>query len=89
MKIETKYNVGDNLYFLENNEVVIKEIVDIETWSNTNITNIKYGYHLYPPSVMGSNPLKHVNEKNAFFTKEELINSFSWLYPDVKYCKGK
>jgi len=76
MKIETKYNVGDKLYFLKNNEVIIRQIEEISLVVNKNkTTKITCGYRQYPNDIMGSNPIKYVNEIDAFFTKDELLKS--------------
>lgn len=76
MKIETKYNIGDTLYFLENNKVVTHEVLGVQITidSYDNITTV-CNYKQYPITAMGANPPIPVNEKYAFLTKEELLES--------------
>jgi len=76
MVIQTKYNIGDNLFFITHNRIVVKKIkaILIEVKDINNI-RVEYGYKEAPDDVMGSNPIIFVNEVDAFFTKDELIKS--------------
>ena len=82
MQINTKYNIGDSLYFVENNKIVSREIcgVNVEIFKVNECVNefrnkftIVYKYLKYPKEVMGENPILYVNEEDAFITKQELI----------------
>lgn len=76
MEIKTKYNVGDALYFIENNKIINREIehIGVKVTENLNIS-IKYYCYTMPKEVMDTNPLIGVNEEDCFPTKEELIKS--------------
>ena len=71
MKIETKYDIKNKLFFMKNNSVVSYNITGIQVEignsffvTNEVITSVKYKF--------GSD---EVNEDKCFTTKEELLKS--------------
>lgn len=69
MKIETKFNIGDTVYFIYNNKIVSEKVyklyVEKERGSSL---SIKYGFEFQYDYAI-------INEGNCFVTKEELIKS--------------
>lgn len=67
MNIETKFKIGDIIYFLYNNRVNNTIVDEIQVTVNRQAVNISY-------SVFGNN-LTYISEEDAFATKEELVAS--------------
>ena len=68
MIIETKYNIGDEVWFLYNREPINKDIRAIKTGASRRLQYIKY--------VFRENELSFEKDESELFpTKEELINS--------------
>lgn len=66
MKIETKFNIGDTVWFMYNNKCTSKEVIRIDVCINGDM-EIQYTF-----SMQG---LLCVFEQYIFATKEELIAS--------------
>lgn len=68
MTIETKYNIGDEVWVVALNQVLTKEVVKVRIVG----INEKYGYE-----VISDTWLKHglFEESRLFPTKEELLKS--------------
>ena len=75
MDIKTKCNIGDTLYFLKNNAVAVRDIKEISIAITKDEIKIFYCYNTYPDTIMGTNPPIIVNEKDCFYTKQDLLNS--------------
>lgn len=74
MEIKTKYNIGDELYYMEDNEVLCCKIVSIICYSQNNIlydVNIEeeegYGYCFVDES--------EIDTDTYFTSKEKLLAS--------------
>lgn len=68
MTIETKYNIGDEVWFLYNREPVNKDIRAIKTGTSRRLQYIKY--------VFRENELSFEKDESELFpTKEELLKS--------------
>jgi hypothetical protein len=70
MKIETKYNIGDEVWIISKGKVV-KDVVDmihIHIGSDENIT-----YSLKSKRILGL--FETIKESSIFHTKEELLKS--------------
>lgn len=73
MKIETKYNVGQEVWFMEDNKVKNEEILKLSFIKDG--TNESVIYYFFKIEY---NMLKHerfISEQETFATKEELVNS--------------
>ena len=70
MIIETKYNIGDEVWFINHNKVCVSFITDIRVRKNK--TNIKVEYHIEPQHKIVFGVIK---EQELFSTKEELLKS--------------
>ena len=75
MTIETKYSLGDEVWYMENNEAKKSRVEYIYTNTHTSIqhgvpptTNISASYHLTGRNVI-------ISEDDLFSTKEELLKS--------------
>lgn len=66
MKIETKFNTGDHIYFLKNNKVQQAEVLRIKI----NVSHLKDVEIIY---ITGGDQV--INENGAFNTKKELLES--------------
>ena len=75
MKIETKYNIGDNIWFMNANKAVCYKINSFKISiyrKGTNANNVNQEYTIeYSPEGL----VLFLNEDNCFATKEELLNS--------------
>lgn len=71
MKIETKFNVGDEVWFIRHNKITKGEISIVHTSSDGSLTNTSYQIR------MSSSPADYFElyENEYFATKEELIKS--------------
>lgn len=69
MKIETKFNVDDSIFFIKNGKVEQSKITDIRIDVNKNDINIEY--------LIGNSAFNYdiCKEELLFSTKEELIKS--------------
>ena len=64
MKIETKYSIGDNVWFLDGYRAQSSKITGIEVQVlGTSKPFVQYRFCVFPP----------IKEEHAFKTKEELI----------------
>lgn len=69
MKIETKFNIGDTVYFIYKNKIVSEKVYKLYVEKEgENDLSIKYGFYIDHDYAM-------VDEGNCFVNKEELINS--------------
>jgi hypothetical protein len=74
MTINTKFNVGDFVYFIRNNQVITSKAgsISVLTGGHSSTTEIKYhiifnlGLSTYTESI---------KESELFATKQELLNS--------------
>lgn len=67
MKVETKYNVNQTVYFMHENRIKSSEvaIIDINSITNENTTEIKYRVFNLPNFFL--------LEKEVFSSKKELL----------------
>lgn len=70
MTIETKYNIGDEVWFMNENKVYVSFIEDVRVKRNNKNTKIEYMVESMQKKDFG---LK--KEQDLFPTKEELIKS--------------
>lgn len=73
MEIKTKYNIKDEVAWLEDNKVHAGEITAIHfhQWKNSSVT-IEYTVE---EAVLDESGVRVVYEKNLFSSKEELLKS--------------
>lgn len=71
MTIETKYNIGDEVWFMQDNKVCSDTITAIHTYRTETISNITYGFG----KSIRSQIIAVINEQDLFPTKEELLKS--------------
>lgn len=71
MTIKTKYNIGQEVWFIEDNKVCNKKITAIHLHIYESGSDISYSCS---PSEFGK-LLNSVNESKLFPTKEELLKS--------------
>lgn len=71
MTIETKYNIGDEVWFMQDNKVCSDTITAIHTYRTETISNITYGFG----KSIRSQIIAIINERDLFPTKEELLKS--------------
>lgn len=71
MKIETKYNIGQDVWLVAKNEIVKLRITSVNPIISENIKVIKYGFRKTPYT----NLFELIEEKRLFPTKEELLKS--------------
>jgi hypothetical protein len=72
MTIETKYNTGDIVWFIENDKVVFDEILKINFSKQGHLESISYYFKEHSNSVPWE---RFRTEDLVFATKEELIKS--------------
>lgn len=65
MEVETKFNIGDNVYFITDNKVQKMDITGISISVNGNEPKIEYTLHFDT----------NINENLVFASKEELLKS--------------
>lgn len=70
MIIETKFNIGDEVWFMKENKPTKKVVnfIEIVTASTTSKSFIQYGLKM-------EDTVERVTEKHLFSTKEELLKS--------------
>lgn len=70
MTIETKFNIGDEVWFMKENKPTKKvvDFIEIITASTTSKSFIQYGLKM-------EGVVERVTEKYLFSTKEELLKS--------------
>ena len=73
MKIETKANIGDEIFFMHENKVTSSTVIDI----SINIIGQKnlYKYTTITTIVYNTKRLLKILEENAFLSKQELLES--------------
>lgn len=72
MEIKTKLGIGDKIYFLRNGQIATAKIDMIEVKVRENSTEIVYYWEIY--DVLNErSEWKYVSEKQAFSTKEALV----------------
>jgi hypothetical protein len=74
MQIETKLNIGDTAFFLNENKVCIETVVSIKVTINTYSVNT-YSERLSINTIYTTNTSKSINEDKVFSTKQELLES--------------
>ena len=73
MKIETKYEIGNKVFFLNDGIIISSDIIEIIVTVDQNIIEVQYScFHKYKEKP---NYYFNLKEKNIFKTKDELINS--------------
>lgn len=70
MTIETKYNIGDEVWFMNENKVYVSFVEDVRVKRNNKNTKIEYMVESMQKKDFG---LK--KEQDLFPTKEELLKS--------------
>jgi hypothetical protein len=70
MTIETKYNIGDEVWFMNENKVYVSFVEDVRVKRNSKNTKIEYMVESMQKKDFG---LK--KEQDLFPTKEELLKS--------------
>jgi hypothetical protein len=70
MAIETRYNIGDEVWFMNENKVYVSFIEDVRVKRNSKNTKIEYMVESMQKKDFG---LK--KEQDLFPTKEELLKS--------------
>ena len=75
MIIETKYNVGDRLWYMENNKACSRVVAAIKFTCYGDIVVKDYGYYLEPESGDESIYWFEQHESHLYPSKEELLNS--------------
>ena len=73
MKIETKFNIGDEVWFILNNKVNCSKISKIAV-EFTNKDNYYYYHFEYDPP-RSPTLCNYFSIKNVFATKQELLDS--------------
>ena len=73
MKIETKANIGDEVFFMHENKVTSDTVIDI----SINVIEQKnlYNYTTVTTIVYNTKRLLKILEENAFLSKQELLES--------------
>lgn len=71
MTIETKYNIGDEVWFMQNNKICSDTITAIHTYRTETISHITYGFG----KSIRSQIIAIIDERDLFPTKEELLKS--------------
>ena len=76
MTIETKYNIGDEVWFMEDNKACSRVIEAINvTHYGENLTILRYGYYLHPESSDERLYWLDQHERDLYPNKEELLKS--------------
>lgn len=78
MKVETRFNLRNKIWFLYNNRPVEATVRRIDIHHDKHCTYIKYETNLETDEIRNSrdNPqYVAIHEQNAFATKEELLKS--------------
>lgn len=68
MTIETKYNIGDKVWFMHNNSVNCETIIKIDVFIERDVIYNNIFYHIY-------NYCSPYIEQKLFPTKEDLLKS--------------
>lgn len=74
MKIETRFNVDDEVYFMHDNRVAIGNVATIQVYTHKPLGNeivISVKYYLKGCSVQSNGYI----EEELFASKQELLNS--------------
>lgn len=75
MKIETKYNIGDEVWYMESNKACSRIIKAIRVTSYGKINIVEYGYLNHPECGDERTHWLEYHECRLFPTKEELLKS--------------
>lgn len=70
MKIETKFNIDDEVFFLSNNKLYKNKILSINIYVKCEKTHIEYWMELSKEITR-----QYVKEEEVFATKEDLLKS--------------
>lgn len=71
MTIETKYNIGDEVWFMQNNKICSDTITAIHAYRTETISHITYGFG----TSIHSQVIAIISERDLFPTKEKLLKS--------------
>lgn len=75
MKIETKYNIGDEVWYMESNKAWSRTITTIRVTIYGKINIVEYGYQNHPECGDERTHWLERHECRLFPTKEELLKS--------------
>lgn len=71
MTIETKYNIGQEVWFMNKNKACSDIITAIHTYTTETLLNTTYGFG----NTIRTQIVSTVQESDLFPTKEELLKS--------------
>jgi len=71
MDIKTRYNIGDEVWFMNKNKACSDIITAVHTYRTETIFNITYGFG----KSIHSQIIATMSEQDLFPTKEELLKS--------------
>lgn len=75
MKIETKYDIGQEVWYMENNKAYSRIVTAIRVTSYGKINIIEYGYQNHPECGDERTHYLEYNERHLYPSKEELLKS--------------
>ena len=71
MTIKTKYNIGDEVWFMNENKACSDIITAIHIYRTETMSNVTYGFG----QSIHSQIIATMSEQDLFSTKEELLKS--------------
>jgi hypothetical protein len=74
MTIETKFNIGDDAWFMQYNKPTHRTVEKIEIVTTAKCTSIVFFEYKYVRENRSWEFLEFATDKTAFSTKEELLN---------------
>lgn len=76
MKVETKFNIGDTIYFMNKNKVVEGTVLSISINITNNDAVFKYKVDMKrDEKYTNYHPAKYIYEEDAYADKESLLNA--------------
>ena len=75
MKIETKYDIGQEVWYMESNKACSRIITTIRVTTYGKIDIVEYGYQNHPECGDERTHYLPYHESNLYPTKEELLKS--------------
>lgn len=67
MKIETKFDIGQEVYVIRENKIFKEKILNIGIWSTSNTYDMQLDWQYRTEQCMAV----YIDEKNIFATREE------------------